>query len=381
MPSLRPRDVSDRIRLRRRINAGAGRVWTSWWSIGQSALGAALAWEAAVRLLGHPAPFFAAVAAVICLSITVLNRLRRVLELAVGVTIGVAVGDLMVAWIGRGAWQLALVVLLGMSLARLLGSGALIVNQAALQAVLVTAMPAAPGGSLGRWQDALLGGAVALGVAFALPADPRPAMRQGAADVVRAVGEALRDGVRAARANDADAAQAALDRGRATEPLLTLWAEAVQAAEEISRLSPLRRASDAEIRAHRQALEPTDRAVRNLRVALRRLVAAVEDAVARPPDDPDAAGQTPLSASLVDRLDEFAGALHTLPGALRDPDGEGGRRALAAVTALATRLDPEDLAVGSVSATVVVAQVRSAAIDLLEAVGHSHQESRAVFGR
>ena len=378
MPGVILPNLADRARpwsrLRGRAGAGLGRVRSSWWSIGQSALGGALAWEVAVRLLGHPAPFFAAVAAIVSLSISVLNRMRRVFELALGVTIGVGLGDLLVREIGRGGWQLGLVVLTAMTAALLLDGGSLIVNQAALQAVFVTALPPPAGGYVGRWQDALAGGVMALLIAFLLPADPRPAMRADAAQVTHAVADALRGSAAAARDGDAEAAFQALERARATQPMLTGWSQAVRAGEEISRLSPLRRHAEPEIAAHRRSLDPVVRAVRNLRVALRRMVAAVEDG--------ELSGDRPaVPAALLDRLDDLAGAVHTLPGAMRDPDGEGGRRAVAALTSLAGRLDPGRLAAGSLSATVVVAQLRSAVVDLLQVPGLTEPQARAELRR
>ncbi len=361
-----------RVRLAGRVADGLGRVRASWWSIGQSALAGALAWEAAVVLLGHPSPFFAAVAAIVSLSISYLGRIRRVVEISVGVTIGVAIGDLVVREIGRGAWQLGVVVLVAMTAALLLDGGVLIVTQAALQAVFVTALPAPPEGYLGRWQDALLGGAVALGVAFALPPDPRRGLRTEADDLVATLARALRQSSRAARAGDPDEAFAALELARGTEPALDAWRGAVRAGWEISRISPLRRRALPEIRTHLHAMDPLDRAVRNLRVALRRMVAVVEDH--------QLAGDGDLPTALLDRIEELAGALHTVPGALRDPGGEGGRRAVAALSALAARLDPGQLST-SLSTTVVVAQLRSAVVDLLQIPGLTPEEARALLPR
>ena len=71
------------------------------------------------------------------------------IEIALGVALGVGLGDLLVQVIGRGAWQLGLVVLIAMSVALLLDGGGLIVSQAALQAVFVVALPP-PGGRLRR---------------------------------------------------------------------------------------------------------------------------------------------------------------------------------------------------------------------------------------
>jgi hypothetical protein len=174
--------------------------------------------------------------------------------------------------------------------------------------------------------------------------------------------------------DDPDGAFAALERARATQPMLDRWSEAVRAGEEISRLSQLRRRSAAEIATHRRCLATVDRAVGNIRVALRRIVAAVEDDVLT-------GGPPSLPAALFDRLEELAGAITTLPGALLDPDGEGGRRTLNALTTLAGRLDPEHLGARSRSATVVVAQLRSAVVDLLQVPGMSFGEARDLFRR
>src|SRR5690242_4132382 len=66
---------------RRRLASGRVRVRTSWWGVVQCAVGGALAWETAERLLHHPAPFFASVAAIVGLGVSYAQRLRRVLEI------------------------------------------------------------------------------------------------------------------------------------------------------------------------------------------------------------------------------------------------------------------------------------------------------------
>src|ERR687883_1207817 len=243
------RKVAGRVRFRRRLQLGRTRIRASWWGVGQSAVGGAVAWQLAERLLHHQGPFFASVAAIVCLSTSYLKRLRRVVEMGVGVALGVGLGDLLVGVIGRGAVQLGLTVLIAMTIALLLDGGAMIVNQAALQAVFVVALPPPSGGYVGRWEDAALGGLVALVIAFVAPADPRPLLRRDVAGLVHSLSDALREAAAAARDGDA---------------------------EEISRLSPLRRSGAREAAAHARAVEPIDRAVSNLRVALRRLVVALE---------------------------------------------------------------------------------------------------------
>jgi uncharacterized membrane protein YgaE (UPF0421/DUF939 family) len=342
---------------RRRLSDGRVRVRVSWWGVVQCAVGGALAWRVAEQLLHHQAPFFASVAAIIGLGVSYAHRLRRVLEIAVGVAIGVGLGDVLVRIIGRGGWQLGLVVLIAMTAVLLIDDSPLLVNQAALQAVFVIALPPPVGGYVGRWEDAAIGGAVALAVAFVAPANALPALRDAATGVTTTIARALRQSAEAARAGDAEDAYQALELARSTDGILPAWRAALEAAEEVRLLSPLRRGAARETRAHRRALEPVDHAIRNLRVALRRMVVVVEQG-ASSGDGPD--------DGLPDALDQVAGVLFTVPGALRDPDGEGGRRLRTALDAVAPRLDPAALAGRDLSGTVVVAQLRSAVVDLYE---------------
>ncbi len=98
----------------------------------QAAVAAGLAWLIAAHIVGHRSPFFAPIAAVIALGFTLDQRLRRAIELIVGVSLGVGVGDLFISVIGTGPWQIALVVALAMSIAALIDGGAVITVQAAV---------------------------------------------------------------------------------------------------------------------------------------------------------------------------------------------------------------------------------------------------------
>jgi uncharacterized membrane protein YgaE (UPF0421/DUF939 family) len=207
----------------------------------------------------------ACVAVVVCLGVRAAQRLRRGAELAVGVTLGVAVGEALVALLGTGAWQVALVVGLAMLLALALDGGALVTGQAALQAVFVLALPRIPGGDVARWQDAMVGGATALLVAALLPADPwRAAWRAGTA-LLRELAGVLRETADAARREDPTTAGFALARARATQARIEGWQEALGTGHEITQLSPLRRDAGTW---HEQSLlaSGVDRATINLRV-------------------------------------------------------------------------------------------------------------------
>src|SRR3954447_9273999 len=99
------------------------RLRLAWRSIFQASVAAGIAWLIATEVLGHSKPFFAPVSAIITLGITVGQRGRRAVELALGVALGIAVADLLVLGIGAGPAQLALVVGLATSAAIFLGSG------------------------------------------------------------------------------------------------------------------------------------------------------------------------------------------------------------------------------------------------------------------
>jgi uncharacterized membrane protein YgaE (UPF0421/DUF939 family) len=164
------------------------------WPVAQTAVGAGAAWALARYALGHRQPFFAPIAAAISLGASTGRRGRQAVQLMTGVVVGIVIADLVVAAIGTGAVQIALVVALAMFAALLFSRSPLLVNQAAASAILVVALHR-PGGGSERLLDALAGGAVAiLTGAVLFPADPRRLV----ADAARRALEALADGLQRA---------------------------------------------------------------------------------------------------------------------------------------------------------------------------------------
>jgi uncharacterized membrane protein YgaE (UPF0421/DUF939 family) len=127
-------------RVRDGFIAGYGRLKTSVWPVVQAAVAASLAYFLAEVIIGRGQPFFAPIAAVICLSVTLGRRNRRAVEIVFGVAVGLTVADLLVLVIGNGTLQLAVIVLLAMATAVFFGGGTLLVNQAAVSAVLVVVL-------------------------------------------------------------------------------------------------------------------------------------------------------------------------------------------------------------------------------------------------
>lgn len=361
---MAPRTMAARtmaLGLRRQVGVSLRRTKRGLWSIGQIAVGVGLAWALATGVLGHDRPFFACVAVVVCLGVRAAQRLRRVAELAVGVTIGVAVGDALVGRLGTGAWQLALVVAVALLIGLLLDGGPLVTAQAGLQAVFVVALPSAPGSDVARWQDAMLGGAVALLVAAALPAQPWRDARLAAGAVLGDLAQVLRDTARAIRADDPAGAGYALTSARATQAGLDAWAEALGTGQDISRLTPLRRDNDHVWERQSRLSTGVDRAAGNLRVLIRRVLFALNTV-------------EPLPPLLAEVLDDLAYAMQLLADDV-DLTGPARRRLIT----LAGRLDPDEFEDRSLSGAVALAQLRAAAVDLLEGVGESPADARAAL--
>ena len=73
------------------------------------------------------------------------QRLRRALEITVGVGVGVFVGEILVLWLEMGWWQVALIVGISMTIAAALDVGPLLITQAAPPALLNRLPPAGIG--------------------------------------------------------------------------------------------------------------------------------------------------------------------------------------------------------------------------------------------
>src|SRR5215213_1954128 len=212
-------EAAERSRLSARMRAE--RLRDAARAIVQSTLAATLAWLVATEIVGHPRPFFAPVSAMITLGLTQGQRGRRAVEVVLGVTLGIAVADLLVLQLGTGWWQLAVVVFLSMSAALLLGSGQMFAQQAAVSAALVATLQPPQGGvSFVRAVDALLGGSIALAIsALVLPAHPGRIVREAAAPVLAELAAVLEDIATALQRRSGEAVQAALARGRRIDPL------------------------------------------------------------------------------------------------------------------------------------------------------------------
>ena len=320
-----------------------------------------MAWAIATEVLDFEQPFFAPVAALIALALTGGQRGRRAFEVAAGVTVGIAVADTIVFYVGSGVLQLTVIVLLAMAIAVLLGGSVLAVTQAGVSAAFVVTLEQPDGFVFDRTYHAAVGSACALLVSFViLPLDPLRLVRSAAGPVLSELAGTLDDVAAALDAGDLDAAKHALMRARAADPLARDFVDALVTGRETAVAALPRRRALSAIDVYTQAGAHLDLAVRNVRVLARGAVRALEVGDHVPP------GATAA-------LRELAAAVRDLEPWLHDQSAGAAPRAHALAAAHEASAVLEQTA--NLSVSVIVGAVRSAAVDLLRSLGMERDEA------
>lgn len=366
-PEAGPDAVTARALLRQALGpeawrARGDRLVDRAWIITQSAVGAALAWWLAHVLLGHQAPFFAPVTAMVCLGLTYGHRIRRVIELTVGVALGIAVGDLWVQVFGPGVWQIAAVAAAAMAVAVVVGAGQMLMLQAGIQGVMVATLLAGEGQAVSRWLEALVGGGVALAITLIVPTwrTVRQPRRQ-AAELTRSLAELLEATADGLAAGDQDRLEGVLESARRTQRSMDALREAVSEALAATRSAGMRREHREGVQLVLELLDPLDHALRNTRVLVRRAQAALLDEEQVPP----------RYLTLVRSLAE-ATTLIAVQLAGTGPLSPAARQELVSVARRSTYADPR----AGLSTEVIRAQVRSIVVDLLMLAGVPEEQAR-----
>ena len=348
--------------LRANTERALGRVRAGSWPVVQTAVAAALAWSAAVLVLGHERPFVAAIAAVISVGAVAGQTLRRAAEWILGVAVGLTVADLIMMAIGTGPVQTGIIVGLAMFAALMIRSGIMFVTEAGVSALLVAGLdPTTYGVSPDRFLEALVGGGVALAVSAIFPSNPSIRARQAARPVLEDLATALRDSAAALIGGDLELAERGLSEARRIDGALALLREELDGGYQIARYSPSRRRHLGYLGYYAAAADQLDLAVRNTRVLARAAVTMVRDKGAAP-------GQLP------EAILGLALAVEALAGYLEQPDhplDEVRRFALEAAREATAVLEGSN----DLETSVLVAQIRSTAVDLLQAAGMEPAEA------
>lgn len=359
--------------LRDRARAGWARTRSSALPVLLMTVGAVLAYLIAQYLLGHVGPIFAATSALIALGFGRDLTVRKVLEVSVGCTLGIVLGDFVVTFAGAGIWQAGAALIVSLLLARFLDRGVIFATQLGIQSLFVVLLPSPVGGPFTRSLDAVVGGLVSLLITALIARDPRVQPRHDLQQLVGAFSEMLRECAEALLESDSTRAWHALVRGRGSQALVDTIRTTLKASGEVVRLAPAYRRYRGEIENFTQAVEYLDLALRNGRVVARRLTSAINNA----------ALSAPAAESIADLLEDTAEALDLVAAGLSTSD-RGERRANLRSAGLmlediAARAHPRKLHVERLEGEALVILIRPMLVDLLEATGYEHNDAVALL--
>jgi uncharacterized membrane protein YgaE (UPF0421/DUF939 family) len=306
----------------------------------QTAVAALGAWYLCVLLVPDPKPVFACIAAVVAIGASHGEHRQRALQLVAGVVLGLAVADVLIHFIGKGPAQMAVLIILAMSIAVLLNGSELVISEAAVSAMLLLMVgPDAGAFSPNRILEAMIGGGMALAVALLVPPDPLLHVGRAAQPVFGELGRALERVAIALEAGDAERADAALIDARQID--LTPLDAALATGRETVRTAPPRFAAREPVERYDRSFEQIDHAVRNTRVLARHAHRALR------------AGHAP--AEVAPAVGDLARSVWALAAAYDEPERADEARDLAGRAAAGAEPD----ALGE--------SVRSTAVDLMRA--------------
>jgi uncharacterized membrane protein YccC len=331
----------------------------------QTSVAASLSWLIATEVVGHSTPFFAPISAVITLGLTIGERRRRAVELAIGVSLGIAIADLLVSWIGSGTWQVGVITGLAMLAATLVGGGTLLASQAGASAVLVATLQPPEGFDFTRSLDALVGSGTALVVgSLLLPVDPVRLVREAlrpVLDRLEAVLERIAEGLKHRDAAEAEAALTAISQ---LDTRYDHVAATLGAAGDAARISVGRRGTLGRLERYVVAEAEIGVAIEDVRALARGATRALALDDSTPPE-------------VIAALRALAEAVRELANMLEEEvDPERTREAAMRAVGLANAVLAQT---SNMSALHIVGQVRLVAADLLRASGLEQAEaSRAV---
>jgi uncharacterized membrane protein YgaE (UPF0421/DUF939 family) len=333
-----------------------------WRLLIRLSLGTGIAYYIASELLNHQQAFFAPIAAVITLIASgASRRFRTLLELVFGVAIGVLVGELLILAIGRGPWQVALVVVLAVSVGTLVGLTGLALNQAATSSVLLAAVVPVAGSDVAvtRFVDALVGGICGMALVLLVPRNVVRDIDREVQRILTGLASVLRKEANALRNRDSDLADQSMADAQRMSPLLTTLTSTATNVSEVARISPIRWRQRAHVELYTATVIDLDNAVRDARTMGRKISALLRHGEAVP-------------AGLDVAIDALASAVEIFANDLSERDDfDEARQELVEAARMASVALPEALTMNSAA---IAAQIRSLAADLMYASGYTRDE-------
>ena len=333
----------------------------------QSAIAATISWLICRYVIGQPHPIFGAIACYLAMGFSRNREPRRVLEIGLGATFGVAVGDVVARFLGFGWWQLLLIMLVTPLIARFIDRADLMTFQSTINALVVASMATlilADGQTqtgLARWSDALVGAGVALIASIILPTDITTRPRRYAStailrlsDALGAIGEGLSKG-------DGNHIRSALGHLKVARHQLTDGTAALSSAVDLAMINPRFRAERVDLAELDRLMTITGRMHTSMTMLARQARAIVGESGARP-----------RPGALVT---DVAGAMRHLGSSV----GHWSKPVLARreASAIAGELGPlESGGPGDWRTTALVSLLRAVVVDLLQLSGLSLEQAR-----
>jgi hypothetical protein len=227
----------------------------------------------------------------------------------------------------------------------------LFVNQAAISAILVIVLqPPDSGFSPDRFLNAMIGGGVALAVTYLFPVNPERLVERAARPIFDELVTVLEEIAAALKRGDLERAECTLRRAREIDGRVRDFDEALAAGHETARLSPTRRRSLKHLEFYSSASIRIELTVINTRVLARGAANAIRRGDSIPTSLPEAV----LDLS---RAVQSLATFLERPG----PPDEARQFALRAASGATEILKERH----SLTTSVLVGQIRSAAVDLL----------------
>lgn len=308
----------------------------------------------ALFAFGHATPVLAVTVTITSLGFTRDARPVRVLRSVIGILLGVAVATGLLSLVGQGVWQLAVLLLAVLVIARIVSTDPTFAVVAATPAALTFLLPVPDGGPWYRVLDAVIGGVVALIVTVLIPRDPRRSSLRDGKALYSLLSQAVGNVVDGLREGGVGAAELGLLRLRRTQSLIDAWTQSLDTARAVARISPFLRSRLPELDRQALALRGADAAARHLRLIARRCEFMLRDG-----------GRHEALADLVDQVRR---GIDLIGQELDDLELAGAARSV--LLDLGKRLDPARVVPdGTATEAAVVVQLRPLVVDLLVATG------------
>jgi|SRR5690625_2690130 len=358
--------------LSSRLRSGGWRARKALIPAATSAIAAVAAYAFASIIFGHSEPYFAATAALITLGFGRDPHIRKALEVAIGVTLGILVGDTLQTLLGQGYWQATIVVFVTIVLARFIDSGVIFTTQMSIQSVLVVLLPLPPEGPLSRSLDAIIGGIIAIAITMITPVSLRKETVAGFRELFRSINGVFRELTHALETRDSRNGWVALIEARGLQSKIDAVRSEIASAEELATYSPTRRGARQDLEEMSRTLEKTDLAVRSLRIIARRVITVIDeiDGKDEPKDDLD---------EMASWFAEAGDAVAVLGRSVSEPVAPGRHRSLSvardALGSVTTKLTPQNLGAETLHGEALVMMCRPMMVDFLEATGSDHDEA------